>query len=409
MNEKLREYAKLLIRTGVNLKPGQRLNISTQVDAAEFARLCAQEAFAAGAADVTVKWEDDQIDRLHYMCGADEIFDEPDPYSDTYWKGFAERGDADLRIAASDPMALDGVDAERVTRQNRARRPAKKPVMDRMRADKMQWCVAAYPTKAWARRVFPELSTSDALQKLWDAVFATCRINGDGTAPDKWDEKQKEFERRISLLNECAFKELHYHSGLGTDLTVGLPNGHFWEGGASLCEGRYILPNIPTEEVYTSPHRLRVSGTIAASLPLFLDGTRVEGIRMRLENGKIVEAHAARGEKVLLNKLSIDIGARYLGECALVSWDSPIRETGILFQETLFDENASCHFAFGNAYPLVRGAAEMTEEQRLTVGLNVSDTHVDFMVGTDDLSVIGVKEDGTQISVMRDGRFVLGD
>lgn len=407
MNSKLQEYAKLLVRTGVNLKQGQRLNISAQVDAAEFARLCAEEAFAAGAADVTVKWEDDTIDRLHYLYGADEIFDEPDPHSDAYWHGFAARGDADLRIAASDPIALEGVDPSRIVRESRARRVAKKPVMDRMRAERMQWCVGAYPTKAWASRVFPELPAEEAVQKLWDAVFDTCLVTGDGTAPEKWAEKQKEFKRRVALLNRCAFRELIYHSALGTDLTVGLPEGHFWEGGASLCEGRPMLPNIPTEEVYTSPHRLRVNGTIASSLPLFLNGTRVENIRMTLKDGRIVKASATRGEEALLSKLDTDEGARYLGECALVSWDSPIRRTGILFQETLFDENASCHFAFGNAYPLVRGAAEMTEEHRLAVGLNVSDTHIDFMIGTEDLSVTGVTADGRHIAVMRDGAFVL--
>ena len=407
MEQKLREYAKLLIRTGVNLKKGQRLNISAQTDAAAFVRLCAEEAYAAGAGNVTVSWEDDIISKLQYLHADDSVFDEPDIRSDAYWKDFAERGDADLRIASSDPGVFEDVDPTRMERQRKAERPAKKPVMDRMRAGRMQWCVAAYPTAVWAKQVFPDLPEQEALKRLWEAVLAACRVDGDGTAPEKWAKQQEVFDRRVKILNRYAFRKLIYKNSLGTDLTVGLPEKHYWEGGFSMCEGRPMLPNIPTEEIYTSPHRLEVDGTIVASLPLFLSGTMVEGIRMRLEKGKIVEATAVKGEEALLERLNVDEGARYLGECALVSYDSPIRNTGILYRETLFDENASCHFAFGNAYPLVEGADKMTEEQRLAAGLNVSDTHVDFMVGTKDLKIIGVTDDGDEITIMENGVFTI--
>lgn len=408
MEKRLREYARLLIRTGMNLKEGQRLNISAQVDTAPFVRLCTEEAYAAGAAHVLVSWEDDEIDRLCYLRAADEIFDEPDIRSKRFWQGFADRGDADLRIVSSDPLTFQGVDPARMIRRAKAVRPAKKPVMDRMHAGRMQWCVAAYPTVPWARRVFPDLDEEHALRQLWEAVFKACRVTGDGTAPEKWAVQQRVFQRRIDRLNCLAFRELHYHSSLGTDLTIGLPENHYWEGGFSLCEGRPILPNIPTEEVYTAPHRLEAEGTIAASMPLYLSGTVVDGIRMTLRDGKIVNASAAVGEEVLLKALDTDEGARRLGECALVSVDSPIHSAGILFQETLFDENASCHFAFGNAYPLVYGSENMDEKERLAVGLNVSDTHVDFMVGTDDLSVTGITEDGREVPVMLEGRFIIG-
>ena len=407
MDEKLREYARLLVRTGVNLKPGQRLHISAQTDVAAFVRLCAQEAYACGAGNVCVSWEDDEIDRLRYLHADGEVFDEPDMRSEAYWRGFAERGDADIRIVSSDPAALEGVDAGRIERAARAVRPAKKPVMDRMRAGRMQWCVVAYPTAAWAKKVFPGLDGRQALEKLWDVLFTVCRVSGDGTAHERWAQQQKVFEQRIEKLNRCRFRRLLYRSGLGTDLSVGLPEGHFWSGGFSLCEGRPILPNIPTEEIYTSPHRLEADGTVVSSLPLCLSGALVEGIRMTLKGGKIVSASARKGEEALLKRLDTDEGARYLGECALVGWDSPIRATGVIFQETLLDENASSHLAFGNAYPLVQGAEAMSPQERLAAGLNVSDTHVDFMIGTADLSVVGVTQKGERITVMQDGVFVL--
>ena len=296
-----------------------------------------------------------------------------------------------------------------VARRSKAVRPANKAVMDRMRAGRMQWCVASSPTVPWARRVFPGMDEEQALRRLWEAVFKACRVTGDGTAPEKWAEQQRVVQRRIDYLNCAAFRQLRYHSSLGTDLTVGLPEGHYWEGGFSMCEGRPILPNIPTEEIYTAPHRLEAEGTITASMPLYLSGTVVDGIRMTLRDGKIVDASAAVGEEGLLKALDTDEGARHLGECALVGQDSSVHSAGVLFQETLFDENAACHFAFGNAYPLVRGAGDLGETERLALGVNVSDTHVDFMVGTDNLSVTGVDAWGQEVPIMRNGAFVIDE
>ena len=408
MEAKLREYARLLVRTGVNIKEGQRLSISAQTDIAPFVRLCVEEAYGARAGKVTVGWEDDYVSRLTYLHADDQVFDEPDVHSDEYWQGYARRGDADLRINSSDPEIFADVDQDRISREAKAQRPAKKPVMDKMRQGRLQWCVASYPTQAWAARVFPDLPEDEALYKLWEALLAACRVTGDGTAPEKWQRQQEILKKRIDTLNSFKLKSLKYKSALGTDLTIGLPEGHFWDGGFAQCEGRPYLPNIPTEEVYTSPHRLTAEGTIVASMPLYLSGTKVDGIRMRLSRGKIVDVQADTGLGALLSRMDTDEGSRYLGECALVSWDSPIRRTGILFQDTLFDENASCHFAFGNAYPMVEGAWDMDEEQRRQIGLNVSDTHVDFMVGTEDMAVTGVTAGGEEVPIMRDGVFVIG-
>ncbi len=402
----VREYARLLVRTGVNLQKGQRLHISCEVSAASFAELCAEEAFLAGAGDVIMHWEDGFISRQHFLHASDEVFDEPDPYGEAWYQAMADRGDADLRIASDDPTALDGVDMQRVGRESRARRKAKKPVMDRMRAGRFQWCVGAYPTAAWAGQVFPELEEKEAVERLWAAVLEACKVNGDGLAAQRWAEEQRLFDGRTAKLNAFHFRKLRYKSGIGTDLTIGLPRGHFWAGGADTCDGLVYMPNIPTVEIFTSPHRMEADGTIAASLPLYLNGL-VDGIRLTLKNGLIVEADAAVGKDILLESLGRDAGAGRLGECALVDADSPIRRTGILFRQTLFDENASCHFAWGNAYPMMAGAAEMTEEERLTAGLNVSDTHVDFMIGTDDLEVTGITEDGAEVPVMRNGHFVI--
>lgn len=407
MEAKLREYARLMVVCGVNLKPGQRLQITAQVDTAPLVRLVTEEAFQAGAADVEVTWTDDAIRRMRYLHADETVFDEPDSRSEAYWQGVTCRGDADLRITSSAPTVFQGVDQGRVSRELRALLPVRQLRKDRMSTGKLQWCIAACASRSWACEVFPDLPPQEALEKLWDAIFAACLVTGDGTAPEKWEKKQEDFQRRVEILNRYAFRQLRYRSGLGTDLTVGLPEHHFWEGGFSFCEGRPYLPNIPTEEIFTSPHRLEVEGTVVSSLPLFLAGVKVEGIRMRLEKGKIVEVSATAGEQTLLDQMDLDEGGRYLGECALVSWDSPIRNTGILFRNTLFDENASCHFAFGDAYNMVEGSESMKPEERLAAGLNVSATHVDFMVGTEDLQITGITADGREIPLVENGNLVL--
>lgn len=407
MDNRFAEYARLLVSAGVNIQKGQRLQIFTQTEAADLAVLCAKEAYALGAAEVRVHFQNDAIDRLRYLHANDVVFDEPDIRGDAFWQGVADRHDAYLRIDAANPSAFEGVDGKRLARDAKARRAAQKPMRDEMDANRIAWCIGAYVTEAWAKEVFPELSDETAKEKLWNAVYTACMVTGDGQSAQKWTQKQTKFAERVEKLNSMNLVSLRYASGIGTDLTIGLPENHFWEGGCSYCNGYAILPNLPTEEIFTSPDRRTANGTIIASMPLYLSGVRVDGIRMTLKDGKIVEAHADCGEDVLTEKLNTDEGSRYLGECALVGWDSPIRETGILFKETLFDENASCHFAFGSAYPMVRGCESWTKEQRLAAGLNVSDTHVDFMIGTRDLSVTGITKDGQEIALMRDGMIVV--
>ena len=238
MEAKLREYARLLVQTGVSLKPGQRLQITAQVEAAPFARLVAEEAFRAGAGDVEMIWEDDAIRRLRLFHAEESVFDEGDSHSEAYWQGVARRGDADLRIRCSAPTAFQGVDQSRVMREYRAMSPVRKLRMERMNAGVLQWCIAACASPAWAAEVFPDLPEEEGVAKLWDSIFAACLVEGDGGASGRWAKKQEDFTRRVEILNRYAFRTLRYRSGLGTDLTVGLPDNHFWEGGYSFCEGR---------------------------------------------------------------------------------------------------------------------------------------------------------------------------
>ena len=270
----------------------------------------------------------------------------------------------------------------------------------------VRWCVAGVPTAAWAMKVFPEKSAQDAVDALWEAILDVCRVDPEGGAAAKWEIHSANFKKRVELLNGYDFESLHYKNALGTDLTVELPRNHFWTGGSEIAkDGVEFCANIPTEEIFTAPKRDGVNGTVAAAMPLVLNGDVVEGIVFTLKDGKIVDAKADRGLEILESQLSADEGARYLGEVALVPCSSPIRKTGVLFYNTLFDENASCHFAFGEAYSSVRGSEEMSPEERLAAGLNNSMTHVDFMVGTPDLSVTGRTRDGREIPVLVNGEF----
>lgn len=268
------------------------------------------------------------------------------------------------------------------------------------------WCIASVPTAAWAKKVFPKLSETEAIGALWRAIFRTVRVGGDGKAVERWNEHIEAMARRKQILTDYQFKALHYRNALGTDLVVELPKHHVWEAGAERTQnGDRFCANMPTEEVFTAPKRDGVNGVVVASMPLVENGNIIDNFRLTLKDGKIVEVAAETGEEILRHAISVDEGASYLGEVALVPCDSPISNENILFYNTLFDENASCHFAFGDAYPCVVGAETMSKEERKAAGLNHSITHVDFMVGTPDLSIVGITESGEEIPVFIDGNF----
>ncbi|MBQ1575714.1 MAG: aminopeptidase, partial [Oscillospiraceae bacterium] len=407
MEEKLREYARLLVEVGVNLQKGQTLVIRSQVDCAPFARLCEEAAYAAGAREVVMDWGDEQSTRLHYLYAADELLDEVPEWKKMFSNGYAEAGALFLSISSGDPEIFKDVDPARLLRSSRAYGKAMEPFRSRLMANRNVWSIGAIPVESWARKVFPGLDGKEALEKLWDAVFKSVRITGAGDAVEKWRAHEAMLRARVEKLNAWHFKSLHYRNALGTDLVVRLPKDHLWAGGSSATpEGQRFIANMPTEEIFTAPLRDGVDGVVCAAMPLVLNGNLVEGIRFVVRDGKIVEAHAESGEAVLKAELSVDEGATHFGEAALVPYDSPIRNQEILFYDTLFDENAACHLAFGDAYPeCVRGGEDMTAEELAAAGLNHSDTHVDFMIGTRDLSIVGTTADGEEIAVFENGNF----
>lgn len=409
MNEKLLEqYARLVVEVGLNLQKGQKMVLRAPVECAPFARLCVRAAYAAGASDVIVQWRDDVCSRERWLHGADELFDSVYPWDVQRDETLSLEGAGYLSISATDPENLRGVSPERLRRWDVAVGRDQAAFYRRMMASAFPWCVVSVPVPSWARRVFPELAEDAAVERLWGEIFAAVRIAEGKDAVAEWREHCARLARRAETLTKYQFRTLHYTNSLGTDLTVGLPEGHIWGAGDELAgTGVRFVANMPTEEVFTAPKRDEVSGELYASMPLALNGNLVKDIHFNFENGRIVAAHASEGEEVLRAAIDTDEGAHYLGEAALVPFDSPIRESGLLFYNTLFDENASCHFAFGEAYPTcIEGGTELSEQELLARGVNaVSSTHVDFMVGTRDLRIVGTTRDGAEVEIFRDGNF----
>jgi aminopeptidase len=408
LNEKLREYAQLLIRVGLNVRKGQTLVISSPVECAFFARMCAEEGYAAGCREVVMSWSDDALSRMKYLHADDAVFDEVPLWRRHFYNDYAHEGAAYLAIDAADPENFKGVEPKRLTRTRQASGKALKEFDRLQMCSGFPWCIASIPIPSWAKKVFPDVSADEAMEKLWDAIFAAIRIDGDGHAVEKWQTHIETLARRMKKLNELNFKSLHYTNSLGTDLTVELPEGHIWEAGNDVTlSGQTFIANIPTEELFTSPLKTGVNGVVYAAVPLAHDGNIIDGFHFKVENGKITEAHAEKGEKFLQAAISVDEGASYFGEVALVPYDSPISNQKILYYNTLFDENAACHIAFGEAYPCLKGGQQMTKDELKERGLNDSITHVDFMVGTKDLSIVGTTHDGKEIPVFTDGNFAL--
>ena len=408
MEQKIREYAKLLIEVGLNVQKGQTLVISSPVDCAYFARLCASAAYDVGCREVVMRWTDDYLNRERFLRADDSVFDSLPLGQKEFLNGYAAEGAAYLNISACDPEALRGVDPDRITRANRCKEELS-GFYDAMMANVNPWCVASIPIPSWSKKVFPGVPEGEAMKKLWDAIFTSVRISGKGDAVARWREHIALLKARVAKLNELHFASLHYTNSLGTDLTIRLPETHLWSGGDSLCRtGRPFVANMPTEEIFTAPLRDGIDGVVYAALPLVHNGNIIENFHFVIRDGRIVEAHAEKGEEILKAAIAEDEGASYFGEVALVPYDSPISNQKLLFYNTLFDENAACHLAFGEAYPeCVEGGEAMSKEELKAAGLNDSITHVDFMIGTSDLSIIGTTGDGREVPVFADGNFAL--
>ncbi len=401
----MKDYAELVVKSGINLQKGQRLSITCPVECADFARLCTAAAYEAGCKEVIMRWQDDAIKRMKYLHAADEVFDHFNSWELDYCNTLSGEGAGFLTIYAEDPESLKGVEPDRIKRAQVSAGKALEVYRTRMMRNECAWCVCSVPSKAWAHMVFPELSEDEAIERLWEEILTACRIDG-GDAIRNWGEHSGELKKHVDILNEYNFKALKYKNAAGTDVTVGLPEGHVWLGGEEkAATGIMFSANIPTEEVFTLPERTNVNGMLVATKPLSLNGTLIEGFSFTVKDGKITEVRADKGETVLKDAIAVDEGASYFGEVALVPYDSPISRSGVLFYNTLFDENASCHFAFGDAYPCFAGAEDMNEEELKERGMNRSMTHVDFMVGSEDLEITGIMHDGREIPVFRNGNF----
>lgn len=408
MNNLLDKYAKLVICTGVNLQKGQKLVINAPIECNDFARRVAKAAYEAGGRDVSINWQDERFARLRYDMAANDVFDEFPQWLHDKFQAYMEDGVAVVSIHAADPSVFKGVDSDKLMRKQRADGLALLDYRSAIMNNKLRWCVVSIPTAAWAMKVFPGLKEEQAISRLWEAILSAVRIGDDNDPVRAWQQHVDFMKRAHQFLNGLKLRELHYTNSMGTDLKIRLPEGHIWAGGAELSADQvWFVANMPTEEVYTLPERNGVNGVVYSSKPLSYRGNIIEGMRLVFKDGKAVEATAVTGEEALKQLLTADEGSSYLGEVALVPFDSPISNSGILFFNTLFDENAACHLAFGRAYPTcIQGGEDMDSLELAQHGVNDSIIHEDFMIGTADLDITGITDDGRQVQIFKDGNFV---
>lgn len=401
----LKNYAKLIAKTGVNVKSGQDVIIRAELDQPEFVAYVAEECYRAGARNVRVEWSHQPVSRLNAIYQSEDTLAEVAPWQEEKLRDQSLSLPAVIYLESADPDGMNGVDAHKVSSASMRRFPKIKPYRDAME-NKYQWCIAAVAGKNWAKKVFPkEKNAQAAEEKLWEAILRCSRAEGNPIG--NWNEHNKNLSERCRILNGLHLKKLFYRSSNGTDLTVGLmPEGVFAGGGETTLSGRYFNPNIPSEEVFTTPRRGLAEGVVYSTKPLSYQGQLIENFHLRFADGKVTEAAAEKGEEVLKKMLAMDEGASYLGECALVPFDSPINESGLLFYNTLFDENASCHLALGRGFSMcVKGYENYSDEKIKELGVNDSMIHVDFMIGARDLSIEGETENGERISIFKNGNW----
>jgi aminopeptidase len=403
---RLDKLAEIAVKTGAGLQVGQELVMTAPIEAAALARKITEHAYRAGASLVTTLFSDDASTLARFAHGRDDCFDKAAGW---LFQGMADAyksGAARLAISGENPSLLSGQDTDKVARANRARSIAYRPALDYIVNFEINWTIVSCATPAWAKLVFPNASEDAAMQKLWDAIFAASRADVDDPVA-AWAAHDKNLKSRMNYLNDARFHTLHF-KGPGTDLKVGLADDHWWQGGSSVAKnGATCQANIPTEEVFTTPHRARVDGTVRASKPLSYQGTLIEEIAVKFEDGAIVSSHARTGADVLAKVLDTDEGARRLGEVALVPWSSPISKSGILFYNTLFDENAASHIALGQSYTkCVRDGDKLDAKALLAKGANASLIHIDWMIGSKDVDLDGLDAKGGATPLMRKGEWV---
>ena len=404
----LQLYADFVVKVGVNVRPRQNFIIRCPVTMPEFAHACAKAGYEAGAKEVIVRYEDEKLSRIKMELGAEEDLSSPKPYELRSYLDYAEDPDGccTLAIHAADPEAYAGLDAGKLNRVNLARRNFLKPWQEYTMKDRIQWCVVAVPAPGWAVKVFPDLPVEEAMEKLWQLIFEVCRVTT-GDPVTAWKEHVARTKARRDQLNAWQLDHIHMTSANGTDLTIGLAEDATWEGASSVAEnGTEFIANVPTEEVFCAPHRERVNGVVYGTKPYAYNGQLIEGWHVTFRDGKAVEYGAEKNGELWAELLKTDENSDRIGEIALVPASSPINRCGDLFYNTLFDENAACHIAFGAGYPTnIKGGAAMTRAQLLEKGLNDSAIHEDVMIGAPDTHVIGVTRSGETVTIFENGEW----
>ena len=400
----LREYARLIVNTGIRVQKGQDVLVMAQLDQPEFVQLVVEECYKAKARQVTVHWDYQPLQKLHTRYQSVKTLGEVPQWQRERQQYYCDTLPCRLYLISEDPDGLKGVNTEKMAKARQLSYPILKPYIDD-RDGKQQWCIAAVPGVAWAKKVFPGMPKNKAVEKLWEAILATSRVGENSM--EAWEAHNQELRRRCDYLNGLGIEKLHYTADNGTDLTVGMiPEAMFCGGAEVSRQGITFNPNIPTEECFISPKRGQAEGIVYSTKPLCYEGQIIDGFSMRFEGGKVVEAHAQQGEELLNTMLSMDEGAAYLGECALVPQNSPICQSGLLFYNTLFDENAACHLAVGMGFTdTIRDHHSKTLEECRALGINDSMIHEDFMIGCDSMNIDAICADGKVVPIFRNGNW----
>lgn len=406
-NEKiLCEFAKLVLKIGVNLQKGQGLEIACPTEKAEVAHVLAETAYKMGAKIVKVRWEDEITDKINYLHASESALTDIPKWLVASKNYIVEKGFCYVAISAENPSAFKDVPATKLAAVAKAKSRALKKFSDAVMANDIRWCIASVPTKDWAKHVYGDRPDAETL--LTHAIEKTMRLDAEDPVA-VWEEHIHTLEQRAAFMNMQAFEYIHFKNSIGTDLKVGLAEDNIWLSARErAADGLDFIANIPTEEVFTAPHRLKTEGVVKSSMPLSYNGQIIENFSILFKKGKACDFYAEKGFDVLKHLIKTDKGTPYLGEVALIGKSSPVAETGTLFYNTLFDENASCHLAFGKAYPTtVRNGNALSPKELAQKGVNESVEHVDFMIGTPDLSVTGIKKDGSEIPIFTDGEWCI--
>ncbi len=403
---RLKEYARLLARKGINVQKGEEVWINAQIDQPEFVRYVVEELYLAGASKVRVNFSDNQVARLSYKYAKTGVLAKVPNYTIAEYKYMVKHNPSLLHIVSDDPDAFKNISQTKLSKVSYYVRKKVKPYRDLMDG-KYKWCIAAVPSVAWAKKVFPNLNEEDAVEALWDAILSTSRV--DGHALENWDKHNEELMKHRKLLGKLDLQYLEYKASNGTDFKVELMKNVNWGGGVEFTDsGLSYNPNIPSEEVFTSPKAGSIEGIVYASKPLSYNGQIIDEFWVKFEKGKVSKVGAKVNQKLLEQMVDTDEGSKMLGEVALVPYDSPIRNSGILFYETLFDENAACHLALGHGFKeLFPEGASISNEEAKARGLNDSMIHVDFMIGTKDLQIVGTSFDGKKTVIFKDGNWAI--